>query len=639
MGLSQRVQEAGRDVRVAAAPALPDALSRFLATFVGQPYGITKSALRGPAGQQTDPFTCIVFPSSDAAAPVSDPVPAGEAAAVIDGHEDLSVAALRAAYTRIGAAKRLHGSSPRPCKETGERDELLGVVLGLRSDLTLETIAEEMRRLNEQAPAPEWPDIVVVADTGVVQYSVQFPGENLLADFFLPNAAHSQPAPMYVVMCMKPTGDQTLNRMLAFVVAHLAAFAPGADVPPFQEITEGFPNTCVSMTGYQFKSDGTLVPVPREYYNDRYLAPLPFTIEDDRGHALAAVQFLPWQDGSVIRTSGQLPLQMLLVFLAPEAIETSVVQRPNGQLSYVIPLTEVDFRRGLARFQRRSNMVVRPDETSWVVKKFADEGSSSPFIARLLIGVLKLRDAALPQGAERKGFDDAYESVMTPLFDARTRVNRIATLWERHARRVQTGDAAGLRGRAIHVDENVDRELGDEVNAFIGAATRAVKTGMQAVAAQLETDVGFLFQKEAHFGKHLRLLATTDPALADYLLSVRLGWSKMLISQRNAIEHEGWQLPKVEYQRSGNGVRASEPAIEGLPVTAYTAWMLDRVSIFVEEVTAHLLQKRLIADIAISEVPLAARSEESPERFRITLAVGGLPPWEIAYRGAGFEDT
>jgi hypothetical protein len=89
------------------------------------------------------------------------------------------------------------------------------------------------------------------------------------------------------------------------------------------------------------------------------------------------VQFLRWQDGGVILLRGEMPLEMLLVFLGPVAARSGIVRRPGLQISYAMPITEADFQAMLAPFHRQSNMVVRPDETSWVVKKFADEGSSS----------------------------------------------------------------------------------------------------------------------------------------------------------------------------------------------------------------------------------------------------------------------
>jgi hypothetical protein len=472
-----------------------------------------------------------------------------------------------------------------------------------------------------------------------VQYAVQFPGENLTGDFFLPDAKLSYTAPMYIVMVMKPAGAHTLNRMLAFIVGHLALFAAGAEVPKFPEIIEGLPNNAVVVTGYQCNLSGELVPVPRQFYNDRFLAPLPFTIEDQSGTGLATIQYLPWQDGGVIILRGKLPLEMLLVFLGPKAKNSGIVPRPGGQISYAMPISEADFLELLKRFQGQSNMIVRPDRTNWVVKKFADEGSSSPFMARLLMGMLRLRDAALPDGAQRDGFDKAYESVTTPLLDARARMTRIAALWERHAQRVQSGEIARLQGRAIHVDDNVDGDLGQEMDAFLSAATRALKTGMQAVAGELGTGIGFLFQKEAAFGAGVAVLETSDPALAAYLRETRAQWSETLVARRNAVEHENWRLPNVVYERDGGGVRAREPEVDGLPVTVFTRTIFDRLSCFAEEVTAHMLQRQLTEGITITELSVAEREEEAPERFRITVAVGGLTPWTIAYHARRFEET
>lgn len=143
----------------------------------------------------------------------------------------------------------------------------------MRSDLTLEAIAEEMRRLNEQTPGRERPDMVVVASAGLIQYSAQFPGENVSGDFILPGEKLSYAPPMYILMVMKPTGPFTLNRMLSFLVGHLATFSPGSRLPRFPDFVEGVPNNGMTLTGYQYNLAGDLVPVPRLFYNDRYLAP------------------------------------------------------------------------------------------------------------------------------------------------------------------------------------------------------------------------------------------------------------------------------------------------------------------------------------------------------------------------------
>ena len=442
MPLPDRVLEAGRAVLAADRDSFARTLGGFVSAFVGRPYVAGSAVLEGAGGRQSAPFACVVFTAGEGASGV--PVPIPRAAAVIDGCDVLSLEELREAYARIAGAKRLRQAGP-PSDAAGRRSELLGVILASRSPLNLEAIAEEMQRLNAGMPATLWPDMVAVADTGVVQYSAQFPGENVTGDFFLPGERLSYAAPMYIVMMMKPSGAHTLNRMLSFVVGHLALFAPGADVPKFPDIVEGMANTGVTLTGYQCNLAGEMAPVPRQFYNDRYLAPLPFIIDDGRGRVLAAVQFLRWQDGGVILLRGEMPLEMLLVFLGPAAARRGIVRRPGLQISYAMPITEADFQAMLTRFHRQSNMVVRPDETSWVVKKFADEGSTSPFMARLLLSLFKLRDAALAEGVERDRFDKAYQAVTTPLFDARARMKKIAALWEGHARRVHAGEVGRVR--------------------------------------------------------------------------------------------------------------------------------------------------------------------------------------------------
>ena len=52
-------------------------------------------------------------------------------------------------------------------------------------------------------------------------------------------------------------------------------------------------------------------------------------------------------------------------------------------------------------------MVVRPVQPNWTIQKVADEGSSSPLMARLMIGMLDLRDTVLDH-TNRDAFDKPY---------------------------------------------------------------------------------------------------------------------------------------------------------------------------------------------------------------------------------------
>jgi hypothetical protein len=483
--------------------------------------------------------------------------------------------------------------------------------------------------------------MLVVASTGTVNYAVQFPGESLSGDFLPP--AEGAPAaftpPIYVVIVMRPTGDHTFNKMLAFFIAHLAIFSPGAKLPNWPQILEGVPQEAVTISGYQYNLSGDLLPVPRQFYNDRYLPPLPTCIEDRQGKLLCTVQFLPWQDGGTILLKGALPLEGLLIFLGEEVLQRAgIIKRPDAQISYVLPITQAHFNRMLTRIQRQSNMIVRNDETQWIVRKLADEGSQSPFVARSFIGIMRLRDIVFHDPVRRDRFDKSYEFAITSLHNARAASHEIVQLWEEHARKVSSGEVVRLQGRTIHITESIDTELRRHVENFLNAAVRTLKQGMQNLAIELQVNIGFLFKNQGAFDTALADLEATDPLLAEYLRQTRT-WSERLVQSRNAIEHESWMLPRVMYSHSSNTIRANEPSISNQPVSEFVGFLFDRVSCFVEEFTAHCLQRQMPAGITITEIALSERLAEAPERFNLTLASGGPPAWKIAFHSSPFNET
>lgn len=643
MELSQQVHDAGREVASATGETLPGILNEALGRFLGWPFKAASGRAADRAGHKTETFASVVYTApAGAAAPDPQALPADTVAAVIDACESLDLESLRAAYERIAQAKRLT-KAPAPCLSgTPVSTITLGIIFSLRAAIPLETFAAELQRLNAQTPSDQWPDMVAVASTGAIHYAVQFPGESLVGGFLPPakGATAAYTPPMYILIVMSPTGAYTFNKMTAFLIAHLAFFSPGAKLPNTSEILPAAPQQAVTVSGYQYNLRGALLPVPRQFYNDRYLPPPPMRIEDQQGNLLSTIQFLPWQDGGTILLKGKLPLDGLLIFLDREVLRRAgVVKRPPDlQISYVLPITQADFNAMLTRIHQQWNMIVRPDQTKWVVQKVGDEGTRSPFIARILLGVLCLRDMVYPDPAKCDNFDKAYEFVTSSLLNARTAAQQILQLWGDHVRKVASGEIAGLKGRVIHIEEDIHKELKKEVESFLNAAARALQRGMQDLATELQVNIGFLFQQQTPFETGLAALQTTDPLLAEYLRQTRT-WSEPLIETRIALEHKRWMLPRVTYSDTGSGIKADEPLISGQPVSEFVKLMLDRLACFVEELTAHCLQRRMPAEITITEIPLARRPAEAPERFQVTLARGGMPPWTILYHHSSFEET
>jgi hypothetical protein len=640
MSISEDALQVGKSRAIAGQADLSGILNEALSRFVSDAYKNTPGYLIDLDGRKSAHFASVIhrpMASADLTNPCA--VPADATAAVIDVYDELDLERFRAAYDRIADAKTLRKTSV-PKHETNKTNVTLGVVFAARCAVPLDTVAEELNGLNSHRPGRQWPDMIVVASTGVINYGIQFPGESISGDFLPPaEGAFKNFVPsIYVLIAMRPTGTHSFNKMLAFLLAHLSTFSPVAKHPPWLPILEGVPVNVVTLAGFQYNLSGEIVPVPREFYNDRYLPPRPLLIQDQQGDVLAAVQYLPWQDGGTILLHGKFPLEGLLLFLGKDALRGGIVKRPVLQVSHVLPITQADFSELLNKLQQQSNLIVRNDPGNVIVEKFADEGSSSPFMARIFLGIMHLRDAVFPGPATRVEFDKIYESVLSALFSARTAADNISRMWDEHACKIESGEIVRQQGRSIQILETIDKDLRREVENFLNAATRALKTGMQNLGKSLNVDIGFLFKKPATFEKAVTELEKTEPDLAKYLRHTR-AWSEPMLNSRNDLEHEPEILPRITYTPSSAGVALHEPVVAGMLITQFVNHSFDRLTCFVEEFAADCLKRQLPAGITITEIAPRDRLVEAPERFRITLASGGFPPWRIAFHTSRFEDT
>lgn len=118
-------------------------------------------------------------------------------------------------------------------------------------------------------------------------------------------------------------------------------------------------------------------------------------------------------------------------------------------------------------------MIVKPEQPNWIVSKIADEGSSTPFMARLFMGVMMLRDRVFV-GKDRDAFDKPYESALTSLSHARATAKEINQLLTEHEMKVINGEAARMSGRIINVD-GIDPALRKHTANFVTSLGRSLK--------------------------------------------------------------------------------------------------------------------------------------------------------------------
>jgi hypothetical protein len=293
----------------------------------------------------------------------------------------------------------------------------------------------------------------------------------------------------------------------------------------------------------------------------------------------------------------------------------------------------------IVRLGNQSSMVVRQAEPKFTMEKMGDEGSTTPFLARILLGLLHIREMAYLDETERLSFDKVLDQALQPLLAARASARQIHEMWKTHCEKVLAGEVARMQGEAIHVEGDFNRRFRKEVHSFLYDAARALKEGMQQVGKSTGKDIGFMFQKPHAYQSGLEALRMADPVLAAYIQQTRDAWSEMLIKTRNDLDHEGWGLPRVTYEARDAGIVAHQPLIDRLPAVEFVDSMLDRLSCFIEEFTAYCFQSRMPEGVTITEIPMAERLAEAPVRFRLTLQNGGLSPWLLTYRATPFEEN
>ena len=566
-------------------------------------------------------------------------IPAEAMACVIDVYNTLDISTFQTAYERVASAKALPKADPEQEGDFRPSNVTLGVIFARRSSVPVDSLAEALDQLNKARSSRQWTDLLIVLEQGVVQYGMQFPGDEKMGGFLPPSHGVAVGIPAYIHIVLRTAGAFALNRLLALVLPHVGTFSTGLNIEhPLNEILTDAPIDGVTVCAYQFTVGGELRPVPeQEYVTSRFFPPDAVTIQSRDRKVLGRIQFVPWQDGAYLRTIG-MPLGPFLVMFGKKCLLTTIMQ-PNGELSYILPINESDFKSMLAQFQQHSNMIaIPPKPPTRIMTKVADEGTTSPYMARLYAGILGLRESAMPLGTNRDGFDKEYEAALTALENAQEATVKIVKVVQEHREKLATGAIVQRKDYDVTITEGIDRTLRKEIESFLNAGVRAIKDNQQCVLRRLGIEIGYLYRQAGAFDTGILSLRKGHPELADYLVQTREGWSQRFLGRRNDL-HTSWTLERVGYSSTTLGVKMTEPAVDGQPITTFVTNMLDRLMCFIEETTVYGLSTQLPEVVSLREIPTTERRTDFPKRFRITLATGGAPLWRLVYHDRRFDEV
>jgi len=277
------------------------------------------------------------------------------------------------------------------------------------------------------------------------------------------------------------------------------------------------------------------------------------------------------------------------------------------------------------------------------VKKVSNEGTSSPFISRLFMGMLEFRDQLFllsAKGEERLIKQDHFDKQFKPMIDAaqasRDAAINIQEMIVSHFDAIQNGNAVRYRGNQYDILETIDIPLSQAVDLLLDQSIVATKAGLQNILKDpLKMDIGFFFQNKNLFNQGVgNLRASSENNLAQYLHDVRNSWHEELQDLRVQHEHKGWSLKNIEYQLiEKSGLLLSLPIILGMSVNDFAIKTANRVLLFIENMMVYAMQRYCYQyPIFVVEISKEKRDPANPQRFR--LAPKGLdtsPPWVIAY--------
>jgi len=630
--LLQRCRDAGEDLAQLLCSTLEPLLSTdFHIGFVG---------VKDEAGAVLIERALLIYIASSADGEGSTPYVAPESVAgVLHVTPSLNEASLAEGYTLIGKVKALPGYGSDSME--GWHHVPMGMIVACDCDRPLEQLVDAIAAINVEVPSTRWADAVSVLSRGMINYAVQFEGGKIGGDFILPNKTGAMPFAMYVHVMVSSPGTYTFNRTCGFLFMYLGCFSRKTSLPTNQMVMEGVPQIAVNVRPYMFDATDHLTQVPGWMSQDRGygLQLLPYRVESQKGDLLSRVQLVPWLDGgAAIRVYGKLPLMPFIMLLGKMDRPPQQMKTPDGTISSILPINRSQFELMLTRFNRQSNMTIKREQPSWTVTKMADEGTSSPFMARLFLNVLDLRKSALETKGDIDAFEKPYELVLMSSITVRDLAREIGELLTDHRSKIERGVGVRIDGRTVHVDEPIDKELRRLVESFLNSSNRVMLTGMKEAAKALRLDITFFFKKESTFLNGVAALDGSDPDLAAYCRKARV-WSDMLNTVRNDMEHNFWSVSRVQYRIEHGRVAMLEPEIIGRTVSDFAKFITARMLCFVEEICVHGLQRRMPDNISVTEIPLTQRPVERAERFRLCTAGGGMPLWKIVYHETTFDET
>lgn len=558
-------------------------------------------------------------------------------ASVVEVKSVLNKKELENGFEKVSQVKKLHKSPISQMDQRATESNLtthgtLGVVFGFSTDLNFATLAAHCAELNEQYDTYLRPDIIVILDVGVINYTANIVGSSQIVDFATTSEEDVPIPPFFVHLAAREDGSYALNRFFVHLMSHLAFYPRRPSIPPYAVMLEGAAKVAVMSATYQYNTEARLVPfVPSAQPPTETLREIK--LSKNKEH-LGTLTFIPWQDGGVIRMKGKIPLDAILVIVSRQ--RPMILPSEGYQYSMVMKVTRRDFEGWVEVIERQSDMkaelVVPP---LFEVKPLFNEGTGEPFMARLFLAPLEMQQGIM--GPDTKApFDEHWSGCIYPALEMRKAMLAIKDLVTKHKQALAKKSIVRKKGNQLHLTEKIDNPLRSQVAQLLEMASH-VLDHIPGVMKFLGVEMSFYAEKESRFLKGFEKAQKERPELADYLLRWRP--KVMAINEQfRQMRYSAWHLPNIEYIQDGDGFVMKELKIDNMPVAEYGERVFSDISIGLEELIMYALQGQSKGSLMIDEIPMDSRDPQNPQRFKRNMKGMGAP-WELKWSGKGFYES
>ncbi|HSY66706.1 MAG TPA: DUF6602 domain-containing protein [Terriglobales bacterium] len=621
-----------------------DKVREFLNGHMPKRFHATKGFVIDADNQMSDHQDVIIY--DEQSSPVykydgaNQIVSADAVAAIMEVKAVLNKSQLEEAFAKIEEVKRL---KKRPISEMDQKATAstltttgtLGIILGFGSDISLGKLAEHCVELNEKYETAYRPDIIVVLDVGVINYSAQFVGARNMGDIAVATDDEFVIPPCYVHLVAREDGAFSLNRLFTHLLSHLALYPRRPSIPPFSVLLEGTSSIVHSLGVYQYNTERRLVryETPPAKLSERN--PIIRIRHKTSKEELAALTYIPWQDGGVIRKKGKIPLIALLVWFTKGG-PPHTMQVEDAELSTVMKVTRPEFQKWPATIERQSDMTATLEiPPPFEVRETGMEGTAEPFIARVFLGLIEMA-ASIFSPQDKNTFDQRFTGTLNPALELRRALVSVGELVSGHKEALQKGTIVRKAQVDPLLSERIDNPLRSHTVHFLEMADAIIKN-LPSAMKFFVINIDHMADREQRFAKDCERNEAKHPELVAYLRKLRPSLLD-IDEQFRKMRVEGWNLSNVKYTFSNGVVSMVEPLIEGKPVSEYVARVFSILALAIEEVIMYGFQRSLMGPIAIVETPLEQRNPINAQRFRRTLR-GTEVAWQLKWTGKGFYDS